>query len=262
MADTEAIPPTHVAPPPRRAPANHTQWREGSAPPLRCPRAPPPPLPPRARSLARARPSPARRLHPPPGRLAPCVYKHKRHAEGRLPPAAAAVRLSPAHSCSQAPYSHPAPLTRIGGPAKPGLGCCGGNGQAGERPACRRLGRAGRGRGEGTPRAPAKPQRAPPRRPGRCGGGEAVAAGRVASPQLKTPACEQEACKTPLVPGPPGQLAARVGRPLRPGAAGNRRTTLSAPAAGSARGTQAPGLAGGGSWARAPGLPVLPGRGV
>nr|XP_055090306.1 basic proline-rich protein-like [Symphalangus syndactylus]XP_055090307.1 basic proline-rich protein-like [Symphalangus syndactylus] len=188
MADTEAIP-QHTPPRPRaaRQPITHNGGKARPRPHSPS-RAPPPPLPPRARLLARARPSPARRSLPPPGRLAPCVYKHKRHAEGPPAPAETAARTRPAPAPGL--HSHPAPCAHGVEPPKPGFGAPGGKwgegkaggGAAGERPACGRLGpRRG---GEGG----AAPAQAPARAPEetRAAVGEEDAVGRVAAPHWKT----------------------------------------------------------------------------
>ena len=181
MADTEAIP-QHTPPRPRaaRQPITHNGGKARPRPPPLA-RAPPPPLPPRSRSLARARPSPARRPLPPPGSLAPCVYKHKRHAEGpSLPPRRLPARPS-FDSRSPAPHSHPAPCAHVIELWKPGFGAPrgsegvgrAGRGSAGERPTCGRLGpqRGGRRRGRPAPaRAPARVPEAPRAAWGRGGG--------------------------------------------------------------------------------------------
>lgn len=169
MADTEATPYTR-RPAPRRAPANHTQWREGSAPP-RPPARPAPPLPPRARSLARARSSPARRPPLPPAAFRG-VYKHKRHAEGpRGPRRRRPPRPVPASR------SLPAGCERHREPPKPGFGVQRGewgDGRAAQaadqRPAC-----GGRG---------TTPARAP-EAPGSRGGGEKAAVWRSPRPSGK-----------------------------------------------------------------------------
>lgn len=197
MADTEAFPYTR-RPAPRRAPANHTQWREGSAPP-RAPARPAPPLPPRARSLARARSSPARRPPIPPA-ASRGVYKHKRHAEGPAEGPSALVRPRPTLP--------PRRTQALSEPPKPSFGvhsggCGGGEGGAGCGPAPGL-------RGEGH-RPRARPRGSRPV----WGRGE----GRdrtVAAPQLKTRPSGKLAGKVEApVPRPLSDRAARQGRGTR-----------------------------------------------
>lgn len=121
MADTEAIP-QHK--PPRPAPrANQSHTMEGKARPAPAPRSRPASSP-CARSLARARPSPARRPLPPPGCLAQCVYKHKRHAEG--PPACRGVEppARPRFNPALGPALPPSPCAQCQAwnSGSPGLG--------------------------------------------------------------------------------------------------------------------------------------------
>lgn len=183
---TPRLPPTHAAPPPRRAPANHTQWREGSP----RPRAPPP----RARLPARAR------LSPRPRQPRTVCTNTIDVPEGRQPPAV------PAGSRSRHPPPARCPRAPLGSGGRGRGGGCVSSG----RPACGHLGAR---RGGGRARAPAAGRKegapAAPRPGGSAAGGSAAAGER--EPRIPR-RCLEGLFKQPAVQHGPLSASAPVSR--------------------------------------------------